>query len=70
MAKKAPARFAEVYTQKSPGITKVLVDMVTGVNYLFHSESDGYGGSGGLTPLLNPDGSVVVTPPQMFMPPQ
>ena len=70
MAKKSPARFVEVYTQKSPGITKVLVDMVTGVNYMFHSESEGYGASGGLTPLRNPDGSVVVTPPEMFLPPQ
>ena len=70
MAKKAPARFVEVYTQKSPGITKVLVDMVTGVNYMFHSESEGYGASSGLTPLRNPDGSVVVTPPEMFLPPQ
>lgn len=69
MAKKAPARFVEVYTQKSPGVTKVLVDMVTGVNYLFHSESEGYGAAGGMTPLLNPDGTVVVTPPSTFMPP-
>ena len=70
MAKKAPARFVEIYSQKSPGITKVLVDMATGVNYMFHSEADGYGSTGGLTPLLNPDGSVVVTPPEMFMTPR
>lgn len=67
---KAPARFVEIYTQKTPGISKVLVDMATGVNYFFHSESDGYGGAGGLTPLLNQDGNPVITPPEMFMHPQ
>ena len=36
----------------------ILVDSVTGVNYLFVSE--GY--AGGLTPLLNRDGTPVVTP--------
>lgn len=45
---KAPARFIEVYSQKVAGKTKILVDMVTGVNYLFHYESDGYGGAGGM----------------------
>lgn len=71
MAKnRAASRFVEIYTQKSPGVSKVLVDLATGVNYFFHSESDGYGGAGGLTPLLNPDGSPVITPPEMFMPPQ
>lgn len=64
----APSRFVEVYTQKAPGVNKILVDMVTGVNYFWHSEADGYGGAAGLTPLLNPDGSPVVTPPEMFMP--
>jgi hypothetical protein len=65
---KAPARFVEVYSQKVAGKTKILVDMVTGVNYIFHSESEGYGASGGLKPLLNPDGTPVVTPPEMFQP--
>lgn len=68
MRKKAPVRFAEIYTQKSPGVTRIFVDMATGVNYLFHTESESYGGAGGLTPLLNPDGSPVVTPPEMFIP--
>ena len=40
------------------GKTKVLVDRQTGVNYLFHAS--GY--AGGLTPLLKPDGTPVVTP--------
>ena len=39
-------------------ISKVLVDRQTGVNYLFHAS--GY--AGGLTPLLKPDGTPVVTP--------
>lgn len=68
MRNKALSRFAEVYTQKSPGVTKIFVDLVTGVNYLFHAEGENYGGAGGLTPLLNPDGSPVVTPPEMFKP--
>lgn len=65
---KQPARFIEVYSQKVAGKTKILVDMATGVNYLFHYESEGYGAAGGMTPLLNPDGSPVVTPPEMFQP--
>lgn len=40
-----------------PGTT-VLVDRLTGVNYLY--VSSGYGG--GLTPLLNRDGTPIVTP--------
>ena len=38
--------------------TTVLVDRLTGVNYLF--ASSGY--AGGLTPLLNRDGTPIVTP--------
>ena len=40
----------------------VLQDTQTGVNYLFHQS--GY--AGGLTPLLNADGTPVVTPVQRF----
>jgi hypothetical protein len=36
----------------------ILMDRKTGVNYLYYSS--GYGG--GLTPLLDRDGKVVVTP--------
>lgn len=36
----------------------VIVDRETGVNYLYYNA--GY--SGGLTPLLDKDGNVVVTP--------
>ena len=64
MLKKTPARFVEIYSQKTEGSTKILLDMVTGVNYLFHQ--NGY--SGGLTVLRNPDGSPVVTPPQQLFP--
>ena len=59
MAKK-DERFVQVYTQRTGlGVeTLILVDKVTGVNYLY--QSIGYGG--GLTPLLNADGTPVVTP--------
>lgn len=39
------------------GNTEIWVDRETGVNYLFHTS--GY--AGGLTPLLNPDGTPVIT---------
>lgn len=53
-------RFVVTYKQggfANPGV-KILVDKVTGVNYLW-TES-GY--AGGLTVLLNRDGTLVVTP--------
>ena len=56
MAKK-DKRFIEVYSEDGMTISKVLVDRQTGVNYLFHAS--GY--AGGLTPLLKPDGTPVVT---------
>ena len=39
------------------GNTEIWVDRETGVNYPFHSS----GNAGGLTPLLNRDGSPVIT---------
>ena len=57
MAKK-DKRFIEGYSEDGMTISKVLVDRQTGVNYLFHAS--GY--AGGLTPLLKPDGTPVVTP--------
>ena len=39
------------------GRTEIWVDRETGVNYLFHSE----GTAAGLTPLLNRDGTPVIT---------
>ena len=53
MAKK---RFEVKNTQGVLSTGKIIVDTETGVNYLFWQE--GY--AGGLTPLLNRDGTVVV----------
>jgi hypothetical protein len=60
MAKKEK-RFEKVYSQEMGSVT-ILVDKQTGVNYLF--ALSGY--AGGLTPLLNADGTPVVTPVQRF----
>lgn len=49
-------RFVKIYSQDM-GTTMILVDTKTGVNYLWHSE--GYGG--GMVPLLDRDGKVVVS---------
>ena len=68
MAKQKSSRFVEVYTQKGPGKVKILVDMVTGVNYLFTWDDNGFSAAGGLTPLLNADGTPIVTPPETFLP--
>lgn len=56
MAKES--RFVKVYTDGAFGSNEIWVDKVTGVNYLFHAA--GY--AGGLTPLLNRDGTPVVSP--------
>ena len=56
MAKKEK-RFLRTYSQDL-GSTQIVVDKKTGVNYLF--VQSGY--AGGLTPLLNRDGTPVVTP--------
>ena len=53
-------RFEKVYSQGTMNVTEILVDKVTGVNYLFRQ--NGY--AGGLTPLLDRDGKPVVTPIQ------
>ena len=55
MAKKEE-RFVKVYSENFESEI-VLVDRLTGVNYLFVSR--GY--AGGLTPLLNRDGTPVIT---------
>ncbi len=51
-------RFVRVYKQGTISVIEVWVDRATGVNYLYRE--NGY--SGGLTPLLGPDGKPVVTP--------
>lgn len=56
MAKKEE-RFIKVHSENL-GTEMILVDKVTGVNYLF--VQSGY--AGGLTPLLNRDGTPMVTP--------
>ena len=50
-------RFEEITTEGIFSSGKIIVDTETGVNYLFWQ--DGY--AGGITPLLNKDGSVVVS---------
>lgn len=58
MAKKGE-RFIKAYSQGIATVMEIWVDRETGVNYLYHAS--GY--SGGLTPLLRADGSLVVTSP-------
>lgn len=53
----AEKRFVKVYSQGTLDVTEIFVDRETGVNYLFR----GAGNAGGLTPLLNKDGTPVVT---------
>ena len=51
-------RFVRTHSESGlQGATEIWVDRETGVNYLYHSA--GYGA--GLTPLLNRDGTPVVT---------
>ncbi len=52
-------RFVKTYTQGAFAVTEIWVDKETGVNYLFHAS----GNSGGLTPLLDREGKVIVTEP-------
>ena len=54
----AEKRFIKIYDDGAFGSNEIWVDTQTGVNYLFHAS--GY--AGGLTPLLKPDGTPVVTP--------
>ena len=53
-------RFIKVYTQGgfADNLMQIWVDQKTGVNYLY--SASGY--SGGMTPLLNRDGTPVITP--------
>ena len=53
----AEKRFIKIYDDGAFGSNEIWVDTKTGVNYLFHAS--GY--AGGLTPLLKPDGTPVVT---------
>ena len=61
MANKKEKRFMKVYSDGggfSGPATYILVDKQTGVNYLYAAGSYG----GGITPLLNRDGTLVITP--------
>ncbi len=51
-------RFEITYKQGTLDIIEVLVDKQTGINYLYRT--NGY--AGGLTPLLDEQGKVIVTP--------
>ena len=53
----AEKRFIKVYDDGAFGSNEIWVDKETGVNYLFHAS--GY--AGGLTVLLNRDGTPVVS---------
>lgn len=57
MAKKND-RFVKTYSQGALDVTEIWVDKETGVNYIFRQ----CGHAGGLTPLLNKDGTPVITP--------
>ncbi len=57
MKEKNEKRFQRVYVQGGLSSTEIWVDTETGVNYIYHAS--GY--SGGLTPLLDRNGNVVVT---------
>ncbi len=51
-------RFKKVHAEGVINVNEIWVDKKTGVNYLFHAN----GNAAGLTPLLKPDGTPVVTP--------
>ena len=61
---KTEDRFLKVHSEGVVNVSEIWVDKKTGVNYLFHQS--GY--AGGLTPLLKPDGTPVVTPVQRTYP--
>ena len=50
-------RFEKVYTQGALSTIEIWVDKETGVNYIFRQS----GHAGGLTPLLDRDGTPVVS---------
>ena len=51
-------RFEKIYSQGALNIMEIWVDKATGVNYIFHQS----GNAGGMTPLLDRHGNVVVSP--------
>ena len=55
---KQKQRFVKTYARSGVETQEIWVDTQTGVNYFFCAS----GAAGGLTPLLDKDGKVVVTP--------
>lgn len=53
----AEKRFEVIFKEGAISSYKIIVDNVTGVNYILVSE--GYGG--GITPLLDKDGKIVIS---------
>ena len=51
-------RFEKIYEQGIINVIEIWVDKETGVNYMFRRD----GSAGGMTPLLDKNGNVVVTP--------
>ncbi len=54
----AEKRFVKVHDEGALNCNEIWVDKQTGVNYLFHVAAN----AGGLTVLLNRDGTPVVSP--------
>lgn len=57
MFNKKGKRFKTIYEEGSIYYSRIIQDTVTGVNYLY----SGSGSAGGITPLLDKNGQVVVT---------
>ena len=53
-------RFKKVYQQGAIDVVEIWIDTETGVNYVFHRN----GNAAGFTPLLDKEGTPVVTPQQ------
>lgn len=62
MKDKKDKRFKKIYGQGFEGDLNIFIDLETGVNYLLFV--NGY--AGGLTPLLDKDGKVVITDPREY----
>ena len=50
-------RFEKIYSQGILNTTEIWVDTETGINYLYHRDSN----AGGLTPLLDREGKPDIT---------
>lgn len=51
-------RFERAYSQGTMNVMEIWVDKETGVNYVFHASAN----AGGMTPLLDRDGTSVISP--------